>query len=199
LNSTEFILLPTQEKDLKRKPHPEYTRMGAASIVLSGGLQLRIYATHLTANPTNDEEAHQAFLHKQVNRVFLRMRQDEVAHPNQFQSILMLDFNTRSDTPVYQHMIDPRQGSPYLEDVWTRVHPGQPNSGYTFPTQVPNGPLGRYDYIFVKNNPPQQFFNSSFAEAVPICMKSVRGRCLEWRSDHLPVIATLSFQQGGIN
>jgi endonuclease/exonuclease/phosphatase family metal-dependent hydrolase len=203
LELEEIYMLPTQTSGKDKGPSDadrgEFTRMGAVAINLSDAGKLRIYNTHLTANPTiakshtHTDKEHQDWLNLQVDSVFKRIREDEDKYGAMYQSVLMLDFNTRSDTDPYRHMIDPKRGSPFA-DVWTWGRTNPP-PGYTFPAQDPNGPQGRYDDIFVKNQPPLRYFNVLYAETIGICSKlskDGKSTCIEWRSDHLPVIATLA-------
>jgi endonuclease/exonuclease/phosphatase family metal-dependent hydrolase len=164
----------------------EYNRIAAASVWLPSGRPVRVYSSHLTANPTDSEAAHQALLNKQVSEALFIVIADEYAVFHGLTSVLMTDFNTTERTDAYDHMVNPARGG-LFDDAWRKVHPA--GTGRTYPASTTHL---RLDHIFYDR---RSKLTVTGAEVLDICDTSggPASKMDDCISDHRPVVATMLF------
>jgi endonuclease/exonuclease/phosphatase (EEP) superfamily protein YafD len=194
-NRKEFDLPRQSETSIAGCDLTEYTRLGAASVLIPGVTWVRIYTNHSAGDPTatapraqavsgpgNSSSPQEEFALKQLRAINKAVFQDDTS-VGRMPRILMGDFNfdpLRSPT-LYNTM----KNFGY-RDAWREAYPNAAKEpGNTVPTRVP--PTQRFDYIFLGRG--------SGIETVKYAQVLLTGKTVDNHplSDHYPVIADLIF------
>jgi endonuclease/exonuclease/phosphatase family metal-dependent hydrolase len=169
------------------KNFKEFNRVAAASVRLPSGRWVRVYSSHLTANPKGNEAAHQALLNKQVSEVIFIANIDEFFVFHGVRSVFMTDFNTTEATDAYDHMVNAARGG-HFEDAWRKLYPA--GTGRTTPALTPHL---RFDHILFDRWGGMRITG---AKVLDICASSAGSpfkKTPDCISDHRPVVVTLVF------
>jgi endonuclease/exonuclease/phosphatase family metal-dependent hydrolase len=165
----------------------ELSRIASASVLLPSGRWVRVFNSHLTANPKGNESEHQRELNKQVADVIWVINIDEFFVFHGTRSVFMTDFNTTEGTDAYDHMVNGARGG-HFDDAWRKFYPA--GTGRTTPALTTHL---RFDHIFFDRVSGMRVAG---AEVLDIC-GSAAGSPLkkpnDCISDHRPVVTTLVF------
>lgn len=194
-NRKEFDIPRQSKTSIDGCDLTEYTKLGAASVLLPGGRWVRIYTNHSAGDPTatlpgtqaangtgNSLSPQEEFALKQLRAINKAIFQDD-SSVGGMPRILMGDFNF---DPLHSITLYNTMKNLGYRDAWREAYPNAAKDpGNTAPTR--HAPTRRFDYIFLGRGSGIQTVKSA---EVLITGKTVDNRPL---SDHYPVIADLNF------
>jgi endonuclease/exonuclease/phosphatase family metal-dependent hydrolase len=192
-NRKEFDIPRQSKTSIAGCDLTEYTKLGATSVLVPGGLWVRIYTNHSAGDPTatgpgkqpangpgNSSSPQEQFALKQLRAINNAIFQDD-SSVGRMPRILMGDFNF---DPLLSPTLYSTMKNLGYRDAWREAYPNGP-LGNTVPTSKP--PTKRFDYIFLGRGSGIQPVKNA---EVLMGARTADNHPL---SDHYPVVADLNF------